>query len=36
MADDAPVTIDDLPDDMLHEIFGRVFDEGDLLPTTAI
>ena len=29
MADDAPVTFNDLPDDMLHEIFGHVFGEGN-------
>ena len=29
MAEDAPVTFNDLPDDMLHEIFERVFDEGE-------
>ena len=27
MADDAPVTFNDLPDDMLHEIFGGVFQD---------
>ena len=38
MADDAPVTFNDLPDDMLHEIFGRVFQDvpkGDEDPTDA-
>ncbi|MCX8521941.1 MAG: F-box protein, partial [Rhodoferax sp.] len=29
-ADAAPVTFNDLPDDMLHEIFGRAFDESRL------
>lgn len=28
MADDEPTTFNDLPDDLLHEIFGHVFDEG--------
>ena len=27
-------TFDDLPDDMLHEIFGRVYGEGDVVTAT--
>ena len=30
MATDAPVTFNDLPDDMLHEIFGHVFAEKEI------
>ena len=31
MADDATVTIDDLPDDMLREVFGSVLEDGRYL-----
>ena len=35
MADTAPVTFNDLPDDMLHDIFGRVFAEGGSVDAAA-